>query len=140
MSRKSQARNLQYTRQTKAWQQNQMKQQQAMAGYAKGMPKMLDGNKLKKFVIIGGISVLVLTILLTIFFGWVGFFIGFGITIAATVGVILFMRKKETDIVRYYKKMGVSKGDYIKMMRKANKQSMDEKTLKRFTKTWDKIK
>lgn len=128
-----------YNRQSKAWQQNQMKQQMAAAGYAKGMPKPIDPKKLKVGVIAGGIALAVATIVLTIFLHWVGFFIGLGALVLATGGLVWFMRKKEKDIIRAYKKIGMPKKQYMDYVKSSSKGNIDAKTMKRFEKTWDKI-
>ena len=128
-----------YNRQSKAWQQNQMKQQMAQAGYAKGMPKPIDPKKLKVGVIVGGIVVVALIILLTIFLKWKGLLLGLLIAILATGGLVWYMRKKEKDIIRAYKKLGMPKKEYMKFVRTNSKGNIDAKTMKRFEKTWDKI-
>lgn len=128
-----------YNRQSKGFQQNVMKKQMADAGYAKGMPKPIDPKKLKVGVIAGGIALAVLAVVLTIFFHWVGFFIGLGALVLATGGLVWFMRKKEKDIIRAYKRIGMPKKEYMNYVKSSSKGNIDAKTMKRFEKTWDKI-
>ena len=81
MSKKSARQNVYYNRQSKGWQQNQMKKQMTEAGYAKGLPKPLDGKKMRIVVIAGAVVLLALTVLLIIKLHWTGFFIGLGLII-----------------------------------------------------------
>lgn len=141
MSRKSMQKNVMYNRQSKAWQQNQMKKQMAMAGYGKGAPKNVNPDKLKKGVIIGSIVLIAVIVLLTIKFHWVGLFIGLGVAVVASLGIFVYMRNKEKEILRYYKKMGIPKEEFFKQMKKNNaKKPLTKKQLDKMKKSWDSIK
>lgn len=138
MSKKGARQAAMYNRPTKGWQNNQMKKQMADAGYSK-VPKGLDGKKLKRNIIICAIVWAVLTILLIVWKHWWGLLIGIVIGAAATGGLIYFMRSKEREIIRYYKKMGVPKNEYFKQLARTSKEPMDAKTVAKMKKTWDKV-
>ena len=139
MSKKSARQNVYYNRQSKGWQQNQMKKQMTEAGYSKGLPKPLDGKKMRIVVIIGAVLLLALTVLLIIKLHWTGFFIGLGLIIAATAGVVFYLRKRENDILKAYKAMGMPKAEFFKQLKKNSKQPLTKKQLDKMGKTWDKL-
>lgn len=138
-SRKSMQRQVMYNRQSKAWQQNQMKNRMAEAGYAKGAPKSMDAKKLKIGVIAAAVVWLIVTVLLIIKLHWWGLLIGAVVGLAATGIFILYLRKKEEEIMRYYKSMGIPKQEFFKQMRRTTK-NIDQKQMKKMGKTWDRVK
>ena len=138
-SRKSMQRQVMYNRQSKAWQQNQMKNKMAEAGYAKGAPKTMDSKKLKIGVIVAAVVWVIITVLLVLKLHWWGLLIGLVVALAATGGFILFLRKKEQEIMRYYKAMGIPKQEFFKQMRR-NTKNIDQKTMNKMSKSWDKVK
>ena len=138
-SRKSMQRQVMYNRQSKAWQQNQMKNQMAQAGFANGAPKTPSSKKMRNIIIIGLIVWVALTVLLTIKFHWIGLLVGFVIGGALTGVMILYLRKKEDEILRYYKSMGLPKQEFFKQMKKNSKAKLSEKQMKKMSKKWDKI-
>ena len=137
-SRKSMARQVQYTRQSKAWQQQQMKRVMAEAGYDKA-PKAFDSKKSKKYIIAAGIAVVIIAVLLTIKFHWWGLFGGLLIAVAATGAFILFLRKKEEEMMRYYMAMGLPKSEFMKQMNRNGKVDVTKKQANKMSKTWDKV-
>ena len=138
-SRKSMQRQVMYNRQSKAWQQNQMKNRMAEAGYAKGAPKSMDAKKLRIGVIVAAVVWLILTVLLVLKLHWWGLLIGLVVALAGTGAFILFLRKKEQEIMRYYKAMGIPKQEFFKQMRR-NTKNIDQKQMKKMSKTWDRVK
>ena len=138
-SRKSMQRQVMYNRQSKAWQQNQMKNRMAEAGYAKGAPKTMDAKKLRIGVIAAAVVWLILTVLLVWKLHWWGLLIGMVVGLGATGAFILYLRKKEQDIMRYYKSMGIPKQEFFKQMRR-NTKNIDQKQMNKMSKTWDKVK
>ena len=139
-SRKSMQRQVQYNRQTKAWQQNQMKKQMAAAGYANGAPKTPNTKQLRTAVIVAAVIILAISVLLIIKLKWwVGLLIGVAIAGAATGGFILYLKKKEEEVLRYYKAMGLPKNEFFKMMKKNSKTPLTQKQLNKMSKSWDKV-
>lgn len=138
-SRKSMQRQVMYNRQSKAWQQNQMKNRMAEAGYAKGAPKSMDAKKLRIGVIAAAVVWLIITVLLVLKLHWWGVLIGLVVALAATGGFILYLRKKEEEIMRYYKSMGIPKQEFFKQVRR-NTKNIDQKQLKKMDKTWERVK
>ena len=132
-------RQVMYNRQSKAWQQNQMKNRMAEAGYAKGAPKTMDAKKLRIGVIAAAVVWLILTVLLVWKLHWWGLLIGMVVGLGATGAFILYLRKKEQDIMRYYKSMGIPKQEFFKQMRR-NTKNIDQKQMNKMSKTWDKVK
>lgn len=128
-----------YNRQSKGFQQNQMKKQMADAGYAKGMPTPIDPKKLRKGLIISLIAWAVLTAAMIYFLHWTGLWIGLGIALVGTGGVVLYMRNKEKEVIRAYKRIGMPKKDYMNFLKKNSKTPMSQKTLDKLSKTWDKL-
>ena len=131
-------RQVMYNRQSKAWQQNQMKNRMAEAGYAKGAPKSMDAKKLRIGVIVAAVVWLILTVLLVLKLHWWGLLIGLVVALAGTGAFILYLRKKEQEIMRYYKAMGIPKQEFFKQMRR-NTKNIDQKQMKKMSKTWDKV-
>ena len=138
-SRKSMQRQVMYNRQSKAWQQNQMKNQMAQAGFANGAPKTPSSKKMRNIIIIGLILWVALTVFITIKFHWVGLLIGFAIGGGLTGAMIMYLRNKENEILRYYKSMGLPKQEFFKQMKKNSKTKISDKQTKKMSKKWDKI-
>lgn len=138
-SRKSMQRQVMYNRQSKAWQQNQMKNQMAQAGFAKGAPKTPSSKKMRNIIIIGLVLWVALTVFITIKFHWIGLLIGFAIGGGLTGAMIMYLRNKENEILRYYKSMGLPKQEFFKQMKKNSKTKISDKQMKKMSKKWDKI-
>ncbi len=128
-----------YNRQSKAWQQNQMKNAMARAGYENGAPKTPSAKKLRIAVIaIVGVWILV-TVLLTWKLHWWGLLAGCILGGVVTGALVLYMRNKEKEILKYYKSMGIPKQEFFKQMKKNSKQEIKKKQLEKMSKSWDKI-
>ena len=138
-SRKSMQRQVMYNRQSKAWQQNQMKNRMAEAGYAKGAPKALNEKKLRIWIIVAMIVFIGVTVLLTMKLKWWGILFAFVIGGLMTGGFLYYMKSKEKDIMRYYKTMGIPKNEFFKQMKRNSKTPIKDKQLKKMQKVWDNI-
>ena len=138
-SRKSMQRQVMYNRQSKAWQQNQMKNAMAMAGYADGAPKSPSAKKLRTVIIIVVGLWILATVLLTWKLHWWGLLAGCLLGGAVTGVMIYYMRNKEKEILKYYKSMGIPKQEFFKQMRKNSKTEIKKKQMDKMSKSWDKI-
>lgn len=95
-------------RPTKGFQQN----------YSKNMadanpPEMPDLKKNRIYTIIFVVIMIALLIVLNVFFKWWTTFIPVVITLAASIFYVRYMNSKQMDLLEYYQKMGLKKGQYL---------------------------
>jgi molybdate-binding protein len=75
--------------------------------------------------------------LLQVFVGWVGLLCAVLVGLAVVVGVFLYLRSKQREVIRFYKKMGMTEAMYINEMKRRN---VDPKQLEAYRKAWQKTK
>jgi len=134
MSKQKYNKQYMYNRQSKGYQQNLYKQHLKENNIK--APKALSEKKLKISAIVAAIVWIVATVLLYVYLGWKGLLVGIVIGALVFVGVVLFLRNKQREMIRYYKQVGMTEEMYIREMRKRNN---DPKQLEAARKLWRKV-
>jgi len=141
MSRKSNKNynrsNMNYNRQSGGYQKNLYRQKLNAEGLGKP-PKAVDQKKLRIGVIAAGVIWLIIGVLLVIKLKWIGLLIAVLIGAAVVGGIYLFLRNKQNEMVRYYKKMGMTEEMYISELKKRTNSSPKE--IETFRKVWRRVK
>ena len=138
MSKKGSRRyqgNYNYNRPSQGYQKNLYRQKLNQENIK--APKTMDEKKLRYFMIGGGVAILLLIIVLTVFFKWTGLIIGLLIGFAAVGGTYLYLNNKQKEMIRYYKKIGLTEDLYIQELKRRN---TDPKQIEAFRRTWRKTK
>jgi hypothetical protein len=138
MSKKGSGRyqaNYNYNRQSQGYQKNLYRQKMNAENIK--APKAVDEKKLRYGLIAGGIVWLLLTIFLIWKFKWIGLLVGLVIGIAVVGGVWLFLRNKQTEMIKYYKKIGMTEELYIGELKRRN---TPQKQIDAFRRVWRKTK
>jgi hypothetical protein len=124
-----------YNRPSGGYQRNMQKHYMNQEGIQQ--PKSLDPKKFKITAICFGVVWVVACILLQGFVGWVGLLCAVLVGLAVVVGVFLYLRSKQREVIRFYKKMGMTEAMYINEMKRRN---VDPKQLEAYRKAWQKTK
>ena len=127
--------NMNYNRPSGGYQKNLYRQKLNAEGIK--APKTVDQKKLRYTLIGGGVAWLALVILLTVYLKWTGLIIGLVIGLALVGGAYFYLQYKQKEIIRYYKKIGMTEEMYINELKKRN---TDKKQIEAFRKTWRKTK
>lgn len=127
--------NMNYNRPSGGYQKNLYRQKLNAEGIK--APKTVDQKKLRYTLIGGGVAWLALVILLTVYLKWTGLIIGLVIGLALVGGAYFYLQYKQKEIIRYYKKIGMTEEMY---MNELKKRGTDEKQIEAFRKTWRKTK
>ena len=124
-----------YNRPSGGYQKNLYKQKLKAEGIK--APKTVDQKKLRYILIGGGVAWLILTIVLSVFFKWTGLIIGMVLGLILVGGAYFYLQSKQKEIIRYYKKIGMTEDMY---MNELKKRGTDKKQIEAFRKTWRKTK
>ena len=138
MSKKRNAKmqgNMNYNRPSGGYQKNLYRQKLNAEGIK--APKQLEQKKLRNILIAGGVVWLIITILLAIYLKWKGLIIGMIIGLILTGGAYFYLQYKQKEMIRYYKKIGMTEEMYINELRK---RGTDKKQVEAFRKIWRKTK
>ena len=127
--------NMNYNRPSGGYQKNLYRQKLNAEGIK--APKTVDQKKLRYTLIGGGVAWLALVILLTVYLKWTGLIIGLVIGLALVGGAYFYLQYKQKEIIRYYKKIGMTEEMY---MNELKKRGTDKKQIEAFRKTWRKTK
>lgn len=127
--------NMNYNRPSGGYQKNLYRQKLNSEGIK--APKTVDQKKLRYALIGGGVAWLALVILLTVYLKWIGLIIGVVIGAILVGGTYFYLQYKQKEIIRYYKKIGMTEEMYINELKKRN---TDKKQIEAFRKTWRKTK
>ena len=127
--------NMNYNRPSGGYQKNLYRQKLNAEGIK--APKTVDQKKLRYTLIGGGVAWLALVILLTVYLKWTGLIIGLVIGLALVGGAYFYLQYKQKEIIRYYKKIGMTEEMYMNELKKRN---TDKKQIEAFRKTWRKTK
>ena len=100
-------------------------------------PKTVDQKKLRYALIGGGVAWLALVILLTVYLKWIGLIIGVVIGAILVGGTYFYLQYKQKEIIRYYKKIGMTEAMYINEIKK---RKTDKKKIEAFRQKWRKTK
>lgn len=100
-------------------------------------PKAMDPKKFRIYGIAAAVVWLVITILVTIKFKWVGLFICLLVGTACVGGMYLFLQSKQKEMITYYKKIGMTEEMYIGELKK---RGTDRKQIEAMRKAWRKVK
>lgn len=136
MSKKGSGRyqaNYNYNRQSQGYQKN-LYRQKLNAENIKA-PKTLDEKKLRYGLIAGGVVWVLVSILLIYKLKWIGLLIAVLIGAAVFGCVWLFLRNKQTEMIRYYKKLGMTEEMYIGELKRRN---TPPKQIDAFRRAWRK--
>lgn len=76
-------------------------------------PEMPDLKKNRIYTIIFVVIMVALLVVLNIFFKWWTSFIPLVIMMAASIFYVRYMNHKQMDLLSYYQKMGLKKGQYL---------------------------
>jgi hypothetical protein len=125
----------QYNRQSMGYQQNLYKREQKLRNAE--MPKAPDTKKILKITRWGAAIWLIVTIALTVFFGWKAVIPMVVIAAAYAIGITMYMRDFEKKYILAYKKMDVPKDVFLKQLKKGG---TDAKSIAKISKKWDKLK
>ncbi|MBQ9272201.1 MAG: hypothetical protein IJ227_00570 [Mogibacterium sp.] len=125
--------NMQYNRPSGGYQKNLYKQQLKTEGIKQ--PKGVEQKTLRNYAIAAAVVWVVISVLLIMKFKWWGLLVALVIGTAAVGGFYLWIRKKEKDMIVYYKKIGMTEDMYIKELRKRN---VDKRQIEAVRKTWRK--
>ena len=104
--------NMQYNRPSGGYQKNLYKQQLKTEGIKQ--PKCVEQKTLRNYAIAAAVVWVVISVLLIMKFKWWGLLVALVIGTAAVGGFYLWIRKKEKDMIVYYKKIGMTEDMYIK--------------------------
>ena len=85
----------------------------------------------------GGIVLVLLLILLTVKFKWIGLLIGVVVAGAAIGGMYYYLNYKQKEIIKYYKKIGMTEEMYLNELKKRN---VDKKQIDAMRRAWRKTK
>lgn len=136
MSKKSNRNgNFNYNRPSGGYQKNLYRQKLNAEGIK--APKALNEKTLRIAAIAAAAVWLAISILLIIKLSWKGLLIGLAIGIVAVGGFYLFLRNKQTEVIKYYKKIGLTETMYINELKK---RGTPQKQLDAYRKTWRKTK
>lgn len=140
MSRKSNSNrsgngNFNYNRQSGGYQKNLYRQKMKEEGIKQ--PKTVDQKKFRITAIVLGVIWIVASILLVMYLGWKGLLIGLVIGVALVGGIYLYLQKKQNEMIKYYKKIGMTEQMYINELKK---RGTDAKQIEAFKKAWRKTK
>ena len=100
-------------------------------------PKSLSQKNLRIISIALIVCWAIISILLTIFFKWKGLLVGILLAVIMVGGMYLFMNKKQKDMIKYYKQIGMTEEMYIKELKRRN---TDAKQIDQARKLWQKTK
>ena len=139
MSRKSNRNrpggNINYNRQSGGYQKNLYKQKLKEEGVE--MPKTVNEKKLRIITIALGVVWIIATVLLIINLKWWGLLIGLVIGVAVVGSLYLYLNNKQKQMIRYYKKLGMTEEMYVSELKRRN---TDPKQIENFRKIWRKTK
>lgn len=124
-----------YNRQSKGYQQNLYKQKLKEENIT--APKALSEKNLRITTIAVGVVWLIATILATVYFKWTGLLIGLLVGLVLVGGAYMYLRHKQNEMIRYYKKLGMTEDMYINELKKRN---TPPKQLEATRKIWRKVK
>ena len=127
--------NMNYNRPSGGYQKNLYKQQ-VKAQNVKA-PKTVDQKTVRNIAIAIGVVWIVAVIALTVTLKWKGLLIGLLVGLAITGGFWLYLRNKQTEMITYYKKIGMTEEMYLGELRKRN---TDAKQIEAARKAWRKVK
>lgn len=136
MSKKGSGRyqaNYNYNRQSQGYQKNLYRQKLNAENIKQ--PKTVDEKKLRITMIACGVVWLLLTIFLIYKFKWIGLLVGVVIGAAAVGGIWLYLRNKQTEMIRYYKKIGMTEEMYVGELKRRN---TPQKQIDAFRRAWRK--
>ncbi|MBQ6314388.1 MAG: hypothetical protein IJI11_02155, partial [Mogibacterium sp.] len=100
-------------------------------------PKTPDAKKLRIVGIVMIVVWVILTVLLFIYLRWTGLLIGVIIGALAAGGMYLYMRNMQNNVIKYYKKVGLTEEMYINELKRRN---VDKKQIDAYRKIWRKVK
>ena len=127
--------NMNYNRPSGGYQKNLYRQKLNAEGIK--APKQADPKKLRYIMIGGGIVLVLLLILLTVKFKWIGLLIGVVVAGAAIGGMYYYLNYKQKEIIKYYKKIGMTEEMYLNELKKRN---VDKKQIDAMRRAWRKTK
>lgn len=134
MSKPKYNKQYQYNRQSKGFQQNLYKQQMKEKNLTP--PKSFTEKQLKTIAIVAVIVWIVATVLLYVYVGWKGLLAGIIIGAIVAALAFLYLRNKQKEMIRFYKKAGMTEEMYIHELKKRNN---DPKQLEYARKSWRKV-
>ncbi|MBQ3291752.1 MAG: hypothetical protein IJH43_05200 [Mogibacterium sp.] len=136
MSKKSNRNgNFNYNRPSGGYQKNLYRQKLNAEGIK--APKAINEKTFRIFVIVVAAVWLALSIFLTIKLSWKGLLIGLAVGLVTVGGIYLYLRNKQTEVIKYYKKIGLTETMYINELKK---RGTPQKQLDAYRKTWRKTK
>lgn len=127
--------NMQYNRPSGGYQKN-LYRQQLLANNVK-RPKTIDQKTLRIVLIAMGVVWVALSVALAITMKWKGFLIAMAIGAVLVGGLWLYLRHTQTEMIKYYKQIGMTEEMYINELRKRN---TDVKQINSARKQWRKVK
>ena len=127
--------NMQYNRPSGAYQKNLYKQMINAEGVKQ--PKSIDQKTIRWGGIAIGACLIIMLVLLTVFLKWKGLLIGMLISLAVVGGLYVFLQHKQTEMITYYKKIGMTEEMYISELRK---RGTDRKAIEASRRQWRKVK
>lgn len=127
--------NYNYNRQSGGYQKNLYRQKLNAEGIK--APKQVSNKTVRIAAIICAVIWIALSILLTIKLSWKGLLIGLVIGIVLAGGLYGYLRYKQSEMIRYYKKIGMTEQMYIGELKK---RKTDPKQIEAFRKAWRRVK
>ena len=127
--------NMQYNRPSGAYQKNLYKQMINAEGVKQ--PKSIDQKTIRWGGIAIGACLIIMLVLLTVFLKWKGLLIGMLISLVVVGGLYFFLQHKQTEMITYYKKIGMTEEMYISELRK---RGTDKKAIEASRRQWRKVK
>lgn len=135
MSKKGNRNAMNYNRPSAGYQKNLYRQKMNQEGIK--APKTPDSKKLRIVGIVMIVVWVILTVLLFIYLRWTGLLIGVIIGAIAAGGMYLYMRNMQNNVIKYYKKVGLTEEMYINELKRRN---VDKKQIDAYRKIWRKVK
>ena len=127
--------NMMYNRPSGGYQKNIYRQQLNTQGVK--APKGIDQKTLRIVAIVAAVCWALLSAFLIYKLKWWGLLIGLVIGAALVGGAYFFIQYKEREMIRYYKKIGMTEEMYVRELKKRN---VDKKQIDQVRKTWNKVK
>ena len=124
-----------YNRQSGGYQKNMYRQKLNAEGIK--APKVMDVKKFRIIGISGAVLWLALTILLIVKLKWPGLAIGALVGAAFVGGLYFYVNYKQKEMIRYYKKIGMTEEMYIGELKK---RGTDKKQIDAMRRLWNKTK
>lgn len=135
MSKKGNRNAMNYNRPSAGYQKNLYRQKMNQEGIK--APKTPDAKKLRIVGIVMIVVWVVLTVVLFLNYKWIGLLIGVIIGAIAAGGMYLYMRNMQNNVIKYYKKVGLTEEMYINELKRRN---VDKKQIDAYRKIWRKVK